>query len=537
MGRSFKLRPSKHFDRECLVTASRIVPVAGFLLLAFAVTLDVMMAERLGQFCVLPGWTVDAIPAVLSQLHWGHAADDSQLSAVNDVFRGALRGFGCASIDQAITSVLQLPAGISREISLLGTDDKGIVDFVRLSFLIFGWRASSIPMFYFLIVAISATAYWVTFRRDSAAIAIGALLIACHSAILPYAAEYPQLSGFLALRFMPLMGLLAGLHLVLASFRGHRSHSDLAALVVQSLIVALTVQIRFSAIWILLTIAIAAVFCLIWYRGTWSGRLNILIPLMVCLVFTSTYSLTRSASMNDAYLDDRNLHGHVFWHSLASGLAFSDKLHKEHKLKLDDVSVIAATGEYLKRTGQSDYWKKIGGETSWYSGIHWNAYEFAVREMLFDICKNDSVECLRAALIAKPFALISNVAWISGLGSLNPPTPHLLDKTVYAQLVKTRQNLDRQGWKGPLGLWTIVIMVAGVLLVALDRARATPSVGISLAILLSGSTLPTVLAYPIPHAVGEPVVLIWTSVLCLPILGIALWVAHRRRNELKRSNL
>ena len=505
------------------------IPSMGLLLIAAAFALDVMAANRLGQLCTLVGWPVDVMPAVLSQLRWGHAADDSQLAAVNAVFRAALTGFDCASVDRAIGAVLQLPEDISRETSLLGTDDKGIVDFVLLSFLTFGWQASSLPLFYFLVIGASAAAYWAAFRHDSVAIGLGAILLVCHGSILPYAAAYPQLGGFLALRFMPLMGLLAGLHLVLASLRQRLSRVDMGAIITQALIVAFTVQIRFSAIWILVAIGGAAVISLVWRHHATSGRLRILLPLAAGLILTTAYSTTRAVRMNDAYCDDRNIQGHVFWHSLASGLAFSDKLQQARSIRLDDVSVIAATGQYLKRTGQSRRWQDMGGETPSFSGIRWNTYEVAVREMLFDACRNQVGECLKAVIIGKTLALIRNIIWITGFGTAEPPTPYLLDEAVYAQLLAARQSLLHQGWKGPFAPWVLSVIAGALLLVAVDRRRASPSAGAALAIMLAFSAIPTLVAYPIPHVVGEPVIMTWAAVLSLPILAVASWLTRRRK--------
>jgi hypothetical protein len=509
------------------------VPVLGLFLIVVAFILDVMAADRIGQFCVLVGWPVDAIPAILSQLRWGHAADDSQLSVVNAAFRGALTGYDCASVDRAIAAVLKLPENILQETTLLGTDDKGIVDFVLLSFRTFGWRASSLPWFYFLVLGVSSAAYWAVYRCDSVALALGSILLVCHGAILPYAAAYPQLGGILALRIMPLLGLIAGLHLVLATLRGRTARLDVAAIIIQALIVAFTVQIRFSAVWILVAVAMAMMVALLSRRPAAFVRLGSVIPLAACLILTVTYSTTRAVRMNEAYDHDRNIHGHVLWHSLATGLAFSDKLQREQNIRLDDVSVIAATGEYLKRTGQAARWQSMGGESPSFSDIRWNAYEGAVREMLFDACQNQAGECLKAIFIGKPLALIQNVIWISGWGGKQPPTPHLLDGTVHTQLLAARQILDRQGWNGPFQLWVFVVIAGGIMLVAVDRNNVSPSSGVALAIMLGSSAIPAFAAYPIPHAVGEPVVMSWLAVLSLPVLVFALMLSRRYQGSPK----
>ena len=536
-----------------VVRSSSLARRAAFLLVLCALAQNVVSAQASGLLRALPGWPVDAMPAVLSQMYFDAPADDTRLVVVEETFRGALRGLDTDSIDAAIAAVRALPPTIPRQVSLLGNDDKGILDFVWLAFQLLGPRAVSVPMLYLVVVAVSALLLSLARRQDPVTVAMGALVLSCHAALLPYLAAYGQLGGFLALRFMPAMALLACLQLVCDSLDARPTPLRVAGWVAQAAIVAATVQIRTSAAWLLVAVVAAAIARVSLHassapRASASSPTSLpsavstgspaqalasasrpwvlvcaIAPALVCVSLTWGFATARSARAHPGYAAGEQIHGHVFWHSVLSGLAFSRQLADAWQIRLDDVSVIAATGRFLTERGESDRWSAVEGPGAAYSTVRWAPYDVAVRELVVDICLEDPLACADSLLIEKPAALIGNVAWVSGLREALP-RPELLDETVSREVALARDHLDRIGFSGPLSTWTLIVAASALILAAwagpLVDARRDRT-GLALAILWAASAVPSLVAYPAPHVVGEPVVLSWTLLLATPALLVA----------------
>ena len=151
----------------------------GLLFVFLSFYYGIYISASLSLFCNIPGWEVEAIPAVLSQHLYGHAGDYTFLTDLGRVFRENLSGFDCRSIDKAIAAIEAMPLNAGPGYSLMGNDDKGVVDFVSLAFLMFGAQAQSIPVLYFVLNSISALAVLVAVRGNpNASVTVGLLLYA-----------------------------------------------------------------------------------------------------------------------------------------------------------------------------------------------------------------------------------------------------------------------------------------------------------------------------------------------------------------------
>lgn len=125
-------------------------------LIIFALLVNVKIANKVGMLNVLPGWQIDAIPAALSSQIYGHPSNYTQLNVVKSAFYENLKSTHTQDIDRAIHAAMSLPLEKrSSDYSLLGTDDKGVIHFVELSFKIFGFSAISLYKMYFCLVALS----------------------------------------------------------------------------------------------------------------------------------------------------------------------------------------------------------------------------------------------------------------------------------------------------------------------------------------------------------------------------------------------
>lgn len=346
--------------------------------------------------------------------------------------------------------------------------------------------------------------------------------------LLTSVALNPQLTSILALRVMPVAGIIASFHLILATISSRTSWRAVFIMIVQAAIVLLVVHIRFSAIWEVLAVCLAlmVVFIKLSFRLHIRVRLYdavlMIAPTVILLGGFFFMQAIERQSMAVEYARGEQIVGHVFWHSLFSGLALEPSLSKKLQIKLDDVSVIAATGKYLISKGRENDWIKLGGTSESFSKIQYAAYDLAVRDMWLDVCLKNFGHCLKAMIWDKPNALMWNIAWLTGITS-HIPTPDKLDTTVYSQLSTAKEQLETQFSQQNTLLYylALFLIIIAMPISRIGKENNESTILLSTAILLVGSLLPSLLAYPIPHAVAEPTILIFAFVVLLSFKLVA----------------
>ena len=348
-------RPSGTRERRVVVLFACLLPVL------FGLWANLDEVRSLGMHRNPPGWQVDAIAPVISGLYFGHAWNYTGLVDVRDRFLSRVTGHDSATLNAAIASTLATdPGSVSREYYLLGSDDKGVVDFVALSFLIFGKNVEGFLYTYFLILAISTLAFVVHFWNKPWALFLMASFYAAHLAFLPTVFLNLQLKSVIALRFMPVASMIACLHIVIAVLRWRLTGKQIALVVLQACVVIFVIHVRSSAVWqvgavgVALLVVVACRGCAQapplrrFAMGAWP-----LAALVVGLVGLNGYQ--KVAYAPEYHRGDQIL-GHVFWHSFYSGLAFHPELARRFELKIDDVSIVRATGRFLIARGRGDEW-------------------------------------------------------------------------------------------------------------------------------------------------------------------------------------
>jgi hypothetical protein len=520
-------------------------------LLALGVAMNVHAAMSLGMHRVVPGWYVSAVPVALSTLGFGHVADYSALTGVRDVFEPHAGSLTSDGVNAGIRAVMNTPApAIARDRYFIGTDDKGVVDLVTLSFSIFGYRAEGLLYTYFLILGLSTLVFAIHFRRPGWPLALAAALLAAHYAVLPAVGLNPQLMSVIAPRFISVLGMLACLHLIVAA--GQRQVPRLVPIVcvaVQTAILAFVLHVRSAALWqFALAAACAGVIALAGLRrrhhaaaptdGGLAGRRGVALamwPVVLLVLACPGLMLYHRAAYAPEYFADHidtapgatirsSSAGHVFWHSLFSGLAVHPRLAAEYRIRIDDVSVIRATGIFLQERGRVGEWAAMGGDSPGFRDMRYGRYDAAVREMLFTTCGARAAACLESVVRYKPALLAAYVGWFTGLRS-NVPRPELLDETVQAQLAEMSRRMDRErrhvDYLRPAAV--ILLVAVGVLARSAVLSALVPLALCALALVL-GALVPSLLVYPAAHTVGDALVALGLAVSLL-IVCAAAWSA------------
>src|SRR5262249_40957162 len=506
----------------------RLVSAAGLFVLLVLFGINVMRAWALGMGYYPPLRLVDAIPAALSDLAFQNRDGYTSLKAVSDVFFTSLQNnptfrFGeirlrdGEMIDSAIGEVLILnPDTVPRETEVLGADDKGVIDLVKLSFKIFGYKAASPLYLYFILLFLSGLIFVLAFNATFCQTILAGFLVA-HDILLPVVFYDLQLQSVLHPRFLPVLSMIAALHCALFMVRGTLSALGVTALALQVGLMIFVIHMRSVAMWQVAIIAIITVFVFAQITYKWyfasdafrSRRLTLhqfsraAIPILFIAIGLAGLTEYRKVAYDQRYFRGDEILKHVFWHSIWHGFAFNPTLAKRYQLKVDDFSVVSAVGRFLSVNGRTAEFDSIGGNSA-YSEIRWAPYDRLAGEALVDVCSREPGQCLATMFFFKPLSLLADLSWLYGFRRdipdvgifVSPDLPNVME----VQLGYLKESLDSRDRRfllwDPLGIF-MAISFAAMLWV---RDEAIPRTDLVVTSMLGlGTLIPTLIAYPSMH--------------------------------------
>lgn len=222
----------------------------------------------------------------------------------------------------------------------------------------------------------------------------------------------------------------------------------------------------------------------------------------------------------------------VFWHNIFSGLSFHPAFAERYQIRVDDSSIFAATRDYLTETDRYDAWREMGGEEPGFAGLKLDQYDPYVREMLFARCTTYVRECAEAVLYYKPVALAENLAWLYGLRALPPNLEIVVSRSfgeageqVMRQYLSATSQMDQRGQRAYLWTPIVLLIVAPFAVLLMRESRAsTWTAGAGAVGLLLGSTIPTVIGYPVAHTILEPAIAFGVLLYFGICAAVAAWL-------------
>ena len=521
--------------------AGRLVALV-LILAAFG--LNLRTAIDLGLDRRPPSWTMAWVPAAISDLYFGGPGDYTGLVVVRDAFESKLSGPD--SYNEAIRrTIAETPrSSTSRETHLLGTDDKGTLDFVKLAFRLFGPNVEGLLYTYFAILGISVLLFVVRFWRYPWTLALLAAYLVAHDAVMPVAPINPQLQGILLARFISVLAMIAfvqvalemgeawigwarwpgailtpgqvGLIIFVVHLSSRTAWAILAATLVGGLLVILTPpRLRWAAARIVP-----------WRPAASQDLRPAWLPLLalwpVAALWAGNVSLTlyRQQAFAPVYFSDQGA-THVFWHSLFSGLSTHPDLAREYDIRIDDVSVVAATGRYLVAEGRRGDWVAIGGESPGFSRVKYGPYDQYAGEAFRAACRRDPGGCAAAVLYYKPLVLGRYLAWFTGWWP-EIPAPYMFDRELLEQYQPMARAMREERQIVDLGRPARLIVMALVGLALAGSLLAHYRVLLlTLVVLVGAASLPSLVAYPIAHTINDALVAAATAVYAVLALVVA----------------
>jgi hypothetical protein len=340
-------------------------------------------------------------------LKYGGLTDDPKILAPLGVeFPSNLRDPGL--INAAIEKAARFKWAFNPEDAIRGSggDDLGFVDYVRLSFLVFGHKIESLYYTYFLIFGVSAAVFLWTFRSRPALLML--LIIASVAQIFLFSSILlapHNLRSIADPRFLSIMATVPGLHLsCLMLDRSPPSISNVASAIVQSIILVFAFWIRASAIWVILSVAVFAGLITIWgllkrrneFRRVWC--------LGILLAVLAVHMLRVTTALHPIYKSEGEISHHVFWHAVFSQLQFHPRWNEKYAAlydfaTIDELPPVAAK-KYLLRHPPSHPEKVYLTRDRQHLRIA--PSETYIRKAYFEFFANDPTFVLESLLIYNP---------------------------------------------------------------------------------------------------------------------------------------
>jgi len=320
-------------------------------------------------------------------------------------------------------------------------EDLGIVDLVKLSFMLFGQRIESVYRFFCAVFLASMLLFWLAFRNYLEGLKVLCCVCVASTAIfasplftLTYSSDSTSWMTVIDPRVLTLLGFVPLLHLLAAIIRPTSTGFGQSLLIMaQAAILFLVVQIRASAYWMLIALAVITLVALaIHSRDKYRdgsirdrpllsnrfrrmslaqivGTARISRPLLLVAAVFLTGSLYMVARMHPLYTSGYSVPRHAFWHDVYYGLQsnpdWAPKFGPSHMIggvpASGDAQPVAGLYRYLA-THPSHPGITLHDATG---SLTWGAIEHYVYYAFWDLVIQHPRFALKTYFVSKPAQL------------------------------------------------------------------------------------------------------------------------------------
>jgi hypothetical protein len=500
-----------------------------------------------------------AIPGAISQLDYGLDGYRAYVSVLRHFVDGHASESTAERRNDLIRSARTIPDAASAGIFFFPGDEKGIRDYVILSFWLFGHATESLYSLYFLLLSVSVGIHMLVFARRPDVQVIGLFAVAGIYVVVPVLPVTSELDSLLNPRAMGLLCFPATISLVCAALVSERPRLwQTFLLAAQMLLVAFVVHIRNAEIWQIAVIVVAigvglarGAFSRSRSRNGASGepRASIWAPAMtlalLCTVFVPAqiYVQTRLAPEYAATKLVRKL----FWHNVGMGFSVSRYFRDKYQLTLSDTNFLLLVAhspevERLGETGRKVFWSGtftgqwVGGDpeidssfATYYAGMvrDFVAYERLSQAIVARLVRDNPYRAAKLFLVDKPVLMFRNT-----VNAVRPNIYSIDDLMLTDQASALVGSDDRLNKRIYLDLFSpigIAAVIGGfVVLLTASRDHLASSVrialfGIPMVII---STTPVLATYPLIHLMAAPLVALVFATLFAAAAASA-WLARK----------
>lgn len=350
----------------------------------------------------IPSWfgTLQCMSITISELEYGLKGNIGYRK-VYDIFYPALEGgdagVSIIEMNRAINSTLHIEDVSSSGIhyNLAGGAGRGLTEFMKLSFRIFGYKAESFFYLYIALISISIFFFLVSFKNNPVCLFIGLLFVICYYIITT--ATVVKFETIIGHRFFPLLTILPTIHISLITMDKHKlSISTFVGVFVQTVILIFSFYIRVSSQYQFMFLGSLPIFLFIYnktHQKFASHRISIkqFYPLYIVLVgmlfYVSMLSENSVAEKNNSY---------PIWHQIYIGLAGHPQAVEKYGIAFSDITGINLV---LKKEAEAGRYIDLNNSLQdLYHGVHPDKTNFPipgeqygkiVKSEFFRILQND----------------------------------------------------------------------------------------------------------------------------------------------------
>jgi hypothetical protein len=349
----------------------------------------------------------------------------------------------------------KLPDPCGTAIRGLGGDDVGYVDFAKIAFFLFGLHIRAFYYLFFWIYGLTLFVALIERHRDPMGqiillSAAGLVYVSCYYSDFLLLPEPSGSGNMLNPRFMPVLALVPGIHLLLMLVdKAAPKWWRLVIVIFQSGVIFLAVHIRVSAIWWVPALLLAAVVLFLLSvkdsKGSAEGWRSVAYrgliaqwPALVSLVVILGSLKAVGWSLHPTYREGGWVSYHTVWHSVYYSFQFHPKYAEKygayHEGKSGDEMPIAGALAYLKEHPEEDKPELfIAGRSLKYSAL-----ERLDRLAFFEFLRRDPGFVFETFVIVK-----GKLIWNT-----------IFDATV--------TEWNRAGWKARLLFFLFIALIGGM---------------------------------------------------------------------------
>src|SRR5215831_11074627 len=356
------------------------------------------------------GYGYSLSTVVETVLTYGGLTDDPKILApLGKQFPSNLRDPALINAAIVKAATFEWPFNPEEAVRGSGGDDLGFVDYVRLSFLVFGHKIESLYYTYFLIFGVSAAVFLWTFRSRPALLMLLVITSVAQIFLFSSILLAPHNLGSISdPRFLSIMAAVPGLHLgCLLLDRSPPSITNVASSIVQSTILVFAFWIRASAIWVILAIAVFAGLITICGLLKRRNKLRRVWCLGILLAVLAVHTLWVTMTLHPIYRSEGEISHHVFWHAVFYQLQFHPRWNKKYAASydfatFDELPRVAARKYLLRHPPPHPEQMYLTQDRQYLRIAPSEAY---IRKAYFEFFANDPRFILESLLIYNPLGM------------------------------------------------------------------------------------------------------------------------------------
>lgn len=394
----------------------------------------------------------------------------------------------------------------------LGADDVGYVDFAKLAFFLFGLHIRAFYYLFFLTYGFTLFVALIERHKDPMGqiillSAAGVIYVSCYYSDFLLLPEPGGSGNMLNPRFMPVLALVPGLHLLLMlADKVAPTWWRVAIVIFQSGVIFFAIHIRATAIWWVPALLLAAVVLFLltlkgskgkpegWRSAAYRGLIAQW-PAVVSLVVILGGLKAVGLSLHPIYREGGWLPYHAVWHSIYYSLQYHPKYAEKylayHQGRGGDEMPYAAALVYLKEHPEEDKPELFIVDRA----LKYDAMERLVRLAFFEFLRRDPWFVFETFVIVK-----GKMIWNT-----------IVDASV--------TEWSRAGWRARFVLLLAIALIGGIAArrvveqQRLSRLAAVVTIGA-----LASLSIP-ILTVPVPQTMSEEIMAI--QIACVLLLGLA----------------